>query len=373
MRRVHGGLLSATTGYFRMIYRGGLLTAEADSAGALSLGYLWGLGADDLVGVHDYVGSQRYYAIQDGLRSVRGLSRRDGTWVASLRYRAYGAVSYSAGTIPFKLRYRWIGQELDEETGFYYVRARYYDPGSQRFTQEDPIGYAGGSNVYAYGDGNPTNGRDLDGLDKDYERFAAPPDNGAVSGCMGTLAGCYEADPFSDGLHSLGAQLGVFELWLGRQRIPDAVRVQMQRLYNNSAHFRATANTLLGSGREFHVLDGALLPLGCEGSAVGYNLSTGLDGCRSYGQAYGPSSEADARIRVTGAMEEALGGRVTGGVVLINTSIERLPNYFADWAHAIWHEMTHLLGYVDGHGGMYPGHRDPVFCGVPLSQAVCPR
>jgi hypothetical protein len=44
------------------------------------------------------------------------------------------------------------------------VRARYYDLASQRFAQEDPIGYAGGLNLYAYGSGNPTTGRDLSGM-----------------------------------------------------------------------------------------------------------------------------------------------------------------------------------------------------------------
>jgi RHS repeat-associated protein len=63
-------------------------------------------------------------------------------------------------------RFAAAWREYDPETGFYHVRARYHDPASQRFIQEDP---SGGGNPYAYGDGNPTNGRDVNGLSKNYE------------------------------------------------------------------------------------------------------------------------------------------------------------------------------------------------------------
>jgi RHS repeat-associated protein len=51
-------------------------------------------------------------------------------------------------------------------TGFPYlhVGARYYDPGSGRFMQRDPIGIRGGLNVYAYVNNNPVMGVDPTGL-----------------------------------------------------------------------------------------------------------------------------------------------------------------------------------------------------------------
>jgi RHS repeat-associated protein len=39
---------------------------------------------------------------------------------------------------------RMQGQYLDRETGLHYNLFRYYDPDSGRFTQQDPIGLAGG-------------------------------------------------------------------------------------------------------------------------------------------------------------------------------------------------------------------------------------
>ncbi|HEM6743433.1 TPA: RHS repeat-associated core domain-containing protein [Citrobacter farmeri] len=45
---------------------------------------------------------------------------------------------------------RFQGQYLDRETGLHYNLFRYYDPDSGRFTQPDPIGLAGGINLYSY-------------------------------------------------------------------------------------------------------------------------------------------------------------------------------------------------------------------------------
>ena len=45
---------------------------------------------------------------------------------------------------------RFQGQYHDPETGLHYNRYRYYDPAVGRFISQDPIGYAGGLNLYAY-------------------------------------------------------------------------------------------------------------------------------------------------------------------------------------------------------------------------------
>ena len=61
----------------------------------------------------------------------------------------------------------WYGSIIEgqqDASGFQYKRNRYYDPQSGRFTQEDPIGLAGGLNAYGFANGDPVNFSDPFGL-----------------------------------------------------------------------------------------------------------------------------------------------------------------------------------------------------------------
>ncbi len=56
----------------------------------------------------------------------------------------------SGGYRGFAQPLRYAGQYADEETGLHYNTFRYYDAEVGRFTTQDPIGLAGGINLYAY-------------------------------------------------------------------------------------------------------------------------------------------------------------------------------------------------------------------------------
>jgi RHS repeat-associated protein len=60
---------------------------------------------------------------------------------------------------------RFPGQYFDEETGLHYNRFRYYDPSVGRYISADPIGQAGGVNVFGYAVNNPVGAIDPFGLD----------------------------------------------------------------------------------------------------------------------------------------------------------------------------------------------------------------
>jgi RHS repeat-associated protein len=68
---------------------------------------------------------------------------------------------------------RFRGQYADEETGLSYNRHRYYDPKVGRYISADPIGVAGGLNVFAYSGNCPTSAIDADGLM--YSVIKGPP------------------------------------------------------------------------------------------------------------------------------------------------------------------------------------------------------
>jgi len=63
---------------------------------------------------------------------------------------------------------------MREADNLYYMRARYYDAELGRFISEDPIGFAGGINVYAYVGGNPMMLVDPSGLGPDGAQKTEP-------------------------------------------------------------------------------------------------------------------------------------------------------------------------------------------------------
>jgi RHS repeat-associated protein len=54
--------------------------------------------------------------------------------------------------------------DQQDASGLLYRRNRYYDPSTGRFTQEDPIGLAGGLNLYGFANGDPVSYSDPYGL-----------------------------------------------------------------------------------------------------------------------------------------------------------------------------------------------------------------
>jgi RHS repeat-associated protein len=91
--------------------------------------------------------------------------------------QAYG-MSISYGTYAHVQYNGWWGslaQDQMDATGHLYRRNRYYDQSTGRFTQEDPIGLAGGINLYGFADGDPVNFSDPFGL--------CPPHDGNTHDC----------------------------------------------------------------------------------------------------------------------------------------------------------------------------------------------
>ena len=104
-----------------------------------------------------------YYS-QDANFNVTALYHPSG-WVAErYEYDAYGKVRIMDGSFASRSSslydnvYLYTGRELDDETGLYHYRNRYYHAELGRFLSRDPIGYGGGDvNLCRYvGNGPPT-------------------------------------------------------------------------------------------------------------------------------------------------------------------------------------------------------------------------
>ena len=78
-------------------------------------------------------------------------------------FSAHGSSLYGSVSEPFGYKAQ-VGYYSDPETGLQLLTNRYYDSATGRFLTRDPIGYAGGINLYAYVRNNPTNYADPSGL-----------------------------------------------------------------------------------------------------------------------------------------------------------------------------------------------------------------
>ena len=103
----------------------------------------------DGVGEHQSV---RYY--HNDLNGLpEQLTEADGETVWRATYRVWGNTVEEVRE-PYYIEeqnLRFQGQYLDREIGLHYNTFRFYDPDVGRFTTPDPIGLAGGLNLYAYG------------------------------------------------------------------------------------------------------------------------------------------------------------------------------------------------------------------------------
>jgi RHS repeat-associated protein len=131
------------------------------SGGKVYWWYTFGRGVDEALNQMELPIETRTNFIPDIQGSmIATLGTRSGTLSKS------GYLPYGENTNATLERIRYTGRRIDQGTmlgvgvqssGLYYYRARTYSPTLGRFLQPDPIGYAGGANLYAYVDNDPLN------------------------------------------------------------------------------------------------------------------------------------------------------------------------------------------------------------------------
>ncbi|HEX2080828.1 MAG TPA: RHS repeat-associated core domain-containing protein [Longimicrobium sp.] len=130
----------------------------------------------------DHAAGESYYPWPEPFAIVphwnlRG-NAQTGTYANGARHRCLDAqgtrcvaLDWAEGWFPYNparpIPEHWHGSLLTEKrdgSGLLYRRNRYYDPSTSRFTQEDPIGLAGGLNLYGFAAGDPVTYSDPYGL-----------------------------------------------------------------------------------------------------------------------------------------------------------------------------------------------------------------
>ena len=102
-----------------------------------------------------------------------------GTVISYEEYYPFGGSAYRAGDI--NKRYRFIGEERDEETGLSMCGRRYYAPWLGRWISPDPLGVETQPNCYVYANNQPTFLIDTNGMQPEDDDKPAPPVSQALS------------------------------------------------------------------------------------------------------------------------------------------------------------------------------------------------
>ncbi len=158
------GAGSALATVERYVYDGDNIALVFDGNGTSSHRYLYGSGVDSFLADENASG-QVLWALSNNQGTVRDLVDSTGTIQNHITYDSFGQITTQTNTA-VDFRFGYTGRELDQETGQYYYRARYYDAGVGRFISEDPIGFtAGDANLYRYVGNSPLNATDPSGND----------------------------------------------------------------------------------------------------------------------------------------------------------------------------------------------------------------
>ena len=175
-RRIQKNVNGAVTNY---LYDGNHIFLEMNGGGGMSARYTHGPGTDQMLTMER--NGQTYFYHINAIGSVVTLTDSSGNAACSYSYDSFGSTqACTAVSNPFA----FTGREYDSESGLYYMRARYYDPATGRFSTVDPLNIAGritlaqsgqrGAlaaqatpqqiNAYAYATNNPLVFRDPSGM-----------------------------------------------------------------------------------------------------------------------------------------------------------------------------------------------------------------
>jgi len=115
-----------------------------------------------------------YFFLRNIFGDITDIYNAWGQWVGGYIYNAWGQTHIAPGSssVAYWNPWRWRGKYFDQETGFYYMQSRFYDPMTGRFiSADDPrmlftesvLAPGNGANLFMYAYNNPVMFRDDSG------------------------------------------------------------------------------------------------------------------------------------------------------------------------------------------------------------------
>jgi RHS repeat-associated protein len=180
------------------LYDGSDPIMDFNSSGSLEMRYLngpTGQLVDSVLAGENSGGTVAWY-LPDRLGTIRDLINNSGTIIDHVDFSAFGAVLDQSDPSEGDRMMGFAGMELDSVTGMNLAVYRVQDPGTGRWTSQDPLGFAAGdANLYRYAGNGPTDWIDPTGL----QQTSSPslPTRDTVIGISIGVIGQLKKDGFS--------------------------------------------------------------------------------------------------------------------------------------------------------------------------------